>query len=334
MTQSIDADIQPATINKISGGMWHGFALLAGAQLDLFTTLSEQRMTVDETAAATGSVAAKLGPLMYALAEYGLLEESGGQFGNSDEAQAFLVRGEPGYMGILSGFTPTIWRAALGMADTVREGKPVVKLDFAGGPPEQIEGFIRNLLPGALQTGKNLAERFDLSGRRALVDVGGGSGGVAIALTEAVPGMRGTVVDLPTIIPVTEAVIREQGAADRVAVVSGDAANGSIDGEYDLAVMKAIIQVLGPEEARRAVRNVAEALTPGGELHVIGSILDDSRRAPAQAVSFNLALINLYDEGQAYTEAEHRAWLEEAGFVDVTRIDEPGFTGIRAVKAG
>ena len=314
--------------------MWHGFALLAGAQLDLFTALSDRRMTVEEAAAATRSAGAKLGPLMYALAEYGLLEESGGRFGNTAEAQAFLVRGAPGHMEILSGFTSTMWRAALEMADTVRNGKPRLKLDFVDGPPEQIEGFIRNLLPGALGAGKGLAERFDFSGRRAMVDVGGGSGGVAIALTEAVPGMRGTVVDLPTIISVTETVIREQGAEDRVAVIAGDAANGSFEGEYDLAVMKAILQVLGPEEARRAVHNVAGALVPGGEVHIIGSILDDTRRSPAQAVSFNLALINLYDAGQSYTEAEHRAWLADAGFAHITRVDEPGFTGIRAVKAG
>jgi len=31
-------------------------------------------------------------------------------------------------------------------------------------------------------------------------------------------------------------------------------------------------------------------------------------------VGFNLVYINVYDEGQAYTEQEHKDWLEESWF--------------------
>jgi hypothetical protein len=31
----------------------------------------------------------------------------------------------------------------------------------------------------------------------------------------------------------------------------------------------------------------------------------------------NLVFLSIYDEGQAYTEREHRAWLAEASFYDV-----------------
>jgi len=41
---------------------------------------------------------------------------------------------------------------------------------------------------------------------------------------------------------------------------------------------------------------------------------------------------NVYDEGQAYTEQEHKDWLEEAGFGDFERImlpDERSFIAAR-----
>jgi hypothetical protein len=54
-----------------------------------------------------------------------------------------------------------------------------------------------------------------------------------------------------------------------------------------------------------------------------GGILDDDRLGPTKAVFMNLTFMNLYRDSEAYTEAEHRAWLAEAGFVDVTREQLP-----------
>jgi ABC-type multidrug transport system ATPase subunit len=43
--------------------------------------------------------------------------------------------------------------------------------------------------------------------------------------------------------------------------------------------------------------------------------------------------LNTYDEGQGYTEREHREWLKEAGFADFERKVLPdGFSFIRARK--
>ena len=77
---------------------------------------------------------------------------------------------------------------------------------------------------------------FDLSVHRTLLDVGGGSGGLSIAVTEAVPGIEATVVDLPTITHITQRYLDEAGAADRVKVVSADAVNQTLTGSYDAAL--------------------------------------------------------------------------------------------------
>jgi hypothetical protein len=50
-------------------------------------------------------------------------------------------------------------------------------------------------------------------------------------------------------------------------------------------------------------------------------------------VGFNLVYINVYDEGQAYTEQEQKDWLEEAGFDSFKRtILEDGSSIITARK--
>ena len=86
-------------------------------------------------------------------------------------------------------------------------------------------------------------------------------------------------------------------------------------GSYDAAVMTAFIQVLSPDDARCAIKNVSKVMNPGGEIYIRGyGIIDNSRTSPKKLVGFNLVYINVYDEGQAYTEQEHKDWLEEAGF--------------------
>src|SRR5262249_26161447 len=85
----------------------------------------------------------------------------------------------------------------------------------------------------------------------------------------------------------------------------------------DAAVLRSLIQVLGPDEARRALCNVGEAIEPGGLLVIVGHVLQDNRLEPAAAVAMNLAFLSIYDAGQTYTEREHRRWLGETGFVDI-----------------
>jgi hypothetical protein len=51
----------------------------------------------------------------------------------------------------------------------------------------------------------------------------------------------------------------------------------------------------------------------------MGEVLDSSGLTPPQIAAANFAYVNIYDEGRAFTEAEHRAWLAEAGFTTFDR---------------
>ena len=98
---------------------------------------------------------------------------------------------------------------------------------------------------------------------------------------------------------------------------------------FDVAVPRLFIQVLSPENARRALRNVSQFTRPGGAIYIIGDgILDDLRVSPPAALWFGLSAVNRSDEGRAYTEQEHRDWLDEAGFEAFERVTLPSGFGI------
>ena len=69
---------------------------------------------------------------------------------------------------------------------------------------------------------------------------------------------------------------------------------------------------------------------PGSPLFIVGNMLDDSRLSPPVLVGQNLVFVNIYDDGLIYTEAEYRALLVDAGFVDIT-VQQAGMPGGQAL---
>src|SRR3990170_5480810 len=90
---------QAGTVNKLRFAADAAFAMLAGMQLDVFTPLKEGPMNAEQIANAIGVGAARLRLLLYSLVAAGLLSEQDGRFSNTAEANQFLVRGGPDYMG-------------------------------------------------------------------------------------------------------------------------------------------------------------------------------------------------------------------------------------------
>jgi ubiquinone/menaquinone biosynthesis C-methylase UbiE len=329
MASSASSKQDENLISRLSDAVYLPFAMLAGMQLDLFTPLSDGPLSAEQIAAALGVGPAKLKPLLYALVVAGLLHVDGRLFGNTDVANRFLVRGSPSCMVDTHKLLSDLWNAALKTAESIRTGVPQAKYDYAAMSEDELRQFLQGEHPYAVARGRELVARYDFSSYRTLLDVGGGSGGLAIAVTEACPHIRATVVDLPGVIPVTQEFIDEAGAGDRVRVVATDVVRDPLAGSYDIAVLAALIQVLPPDHARRALKNVSSVVNPDGAIFVGGyGIIDDSRTSPPGLVGFNLVLVNVYDGGQAYTEQEHREWLEEVGFGDFERLVLPDTSSI------
>ncbi len=60
---------------------------------------------------------------------------------------------------------------------------------------------------------------------------------MAITLAELCPDMQATVLDLPSVTPITEVIVNESAVAHRVTVASQDVVAGPLTGSYDVAVM-------------------------------------------------------------------------------------------------
>jgi SAM-dependent methyltransferase len=326
----------PRLIDQLQSGVPAALAMLAGLKLDLFSQLGHGPRETAEIAKTLGVEPSRLSRLLFALVAAGLLERHDAGFANSPEAAAYFVKGSPRYIGGMHELFEQLWRADLETADSIRSGRPAALHDFSAMSDDELSAMLRGMHPLAIISGRDFAKRFDFSRRRSVVDIGGGSGGLIATLCDLNPGMNGVLFDLPGTARLAEPLLRATPGGDRVAIETGDILRASPSGLYDAAILRALIQVLAPEDAERAIAHAAAALRPGGAIYISGmGILDDSRVSPAAAVFINVTFMNLYRSGASYTISEHARWLEAAGCGDMQRITLPnGSSVISATKRG
>ena len=219
-------------------------------------------------------------------------------------------------------------------SETLRTGLPQAKHDFDAMSTEDLGAMMRGLHGGALGHGYLLAEHLDLAQYKHLVDVGGGSGGITIAACESCPNLRATVVDLPKTVDIAAEFLAEAGMTERVELEAVDVTKFVPEGDFDVAVLRSMLQILSPEQAKKVVENVSHSLASGGTIVILGIMVDDSRLSPPGAAAFNLVFMNFYDDGRCYTESEQRGWLEAAGFVNIRRETLPDGAQLITARKG
>lgn len=333
MTACDNNEISPTTIMHNAYAVYPSFAMLAGMELDLFSPLKDGPMNVTALAKSLNLQPAKLSPLLYALVTADLLRVEDGVFSNTAESDKFLVRGRPDYMGALSGLYGKLWHAAMNTAESIRTGKPKLKIDWNTLPEEELFTFFRSQFHSSLRSGKELADKLDFSNCERLLDAGGGTGGVSIGICEKFPLVKATVADLPNVAQVAERFIEEAGMSGRISVAAADLCSDSLRGSYDVAILRAFVQTISKEQAQTALRHIGQCMAPGGRIHIIGSILEDSRLSPPSSLGMGLVFLNFYDEGKAYTKGEHQEMLANAGFTDITVEQEALVDGMGIVSA-
>ncbi|MHA1218018.1 MAG: methyltransferase [Candidatus Heimdallarchaeaceae archaeon] len=325
-------DSSPNYIKKIASAAYPALAMLAGVDLGVFAALKNKHMEAQDIATTLHVRQDKLEPLLYALVTAKLLKLKNNLFSNTREANQFLIPNASSYIETHPFLNPMImwwgYYGALKTADTIRTGSPALKYDFASKSEEELKQDFQHTQPIAIRAGRELVDKFDFSSYQTVVDVGGGPGGLSIAITELLPNIKATIIDIASVTPVSRWFVEQAGLSDRIQVVTADAVTGPLTGQYDFAILRAFIQVLSPVDALQSLKNVYSIIKPGGKLYIVGHILDDTHISPLEEVWHKLGSFNYYEVPSPYTEKEHREWLLKAGFTQIERSFLPNDDGV------
>lgn len=309
----------PGSLLATSGSYWQTCTLHAGVKLGLFTTIGEDAWTAVEIAGRIDAEPRAAAMLLDALAAMGLLEKREGRYANTRESRTWLCQDSPGYIGYMILHHYDLVDSWSKLDEAVLSGRPVrQRANFQD--PEIRRNFLMGMFTLAMNTAPKVVPAVDLSGRRRLLDLGGGPGSYAIHFCKTYPALRATVFDLPTTRPFALETIERFGLADRIDFVSGDYLADPIPGGHDAVWLSQVLHGEGPVECEGLIAKAASALAPGGLILVHEFILDDTRDRPLFPALFSLNMLLGTEGGQSYAESEIAAMLEKAGIGGVRRL--------------
>ncbi|MCF8080745.1 MAG: SAM-dependent methyltransferase [Desulfobacterales bacterium] len=308
----------PGKLLEVSGAYWQTCALHAGVKLDLFTELGGLSLNADQLAQSKDLDPRALSMLLDALVAMGLLTKSGDRYANTPASLAFLSKESDEYVGHMILHHHHLVESWSRLDESVKSGKPVrTRASFSDG--ERRESFLMGMYNNAMLLAPQLVPQVDLSGRRHLLDMGGGPGTYAIHFCRHNPGLTATVFDLPTTRPFAEKTIASFRLEDRIDFQPGSYLKDPVPGTYDAAWLSHILHGEGPRACRMIIEKAAAALTPGGLILIHEFILDDVRDRPLFPALFSLNMLLGTESGKAYSEGEIRNMLEDAGIGDIQR---------------
>ncbi|HSD10445.1 MAG TPA: methyltransferase [Candidatus Binatia bacterium] len=313
-------DTRPDTVRlqHLSWSFGASAALFAALDLDVFTKISEGAATLEEIAGTTGMEVRNVDRLLTVLHALELVERDGHRFRNAPDVERFLVKGKRSYAAPWISFAGKDWADWGRLAEHLRRrGLPRRLGMYEELTVEAARKYHEATYSVGLGAGRRLAKQADLSRRKLLLDLGGGSGAYSIAAALAYPQIRAIVLDLPPVVEVTKEFIARHGLTERVATAAADFTRDPFPRGADVVVMASNLPQYAPVVVREVIGKAFEALEPGGEMHLVGEMLNDDRKGPLLAALYALYEAIFDSGGVAHTVGECIGYLRQAGFRDV-----------------
>jgi hypothetical protein len=318
----MDAELTPARIMALGNAFWGSRALLSAAELGLFTELAAGPLDAEALLRRLGLHPRGARDFFDALVALGLLERRDGLYHNTPEADLFLDRAKPSYLGgILELAGTRIYRYWAGLTDSLRTGRP--QNDAATGDedhfaltyrdPVRLRGFLRGMTGRSLPSARLIAEKFPWRRYRTLVDVGAALGAVPVQVALAQPHITGGGFDLPPVGPLFEEYVASFGLGDRLRFYPGDFFQDPLP-EADVLVLGRVLHDWDLAQKKLLLGKAHAALPAGGALIVYETIIDDERRTNVLGLLMSLNMLVYTPGGFDYTGADCQGWMREAGF--------------------
>jgi ubiquinone/menaquinone biosynthesis C-methylase UbiE len=311
--------------------------LTASCELGLFTYLSRAgSATVEQVAGDLGISGHGARILLLGCCEAGLAERGAdGACRNTAAAETYLVDGAQHCMLGFVAFTREVQQKTCNLLlDSIRAGRPVglralgyedtKTLYQAFAEDKGLEDLFHRAMAEFSRINSLSLEPGDLDGVRRLLDVGGGNASVQMRLLEKNPGVQGTLFDLPTVCANAAENVRRNGMSDRVSFNPGDVFAEELPTGHDAVLLSHFVEIFAPERIQEIYAKAQRALEPGGRLILWTMTANDEETGPLQAVKSSVYFVaSASGSGMAYPAADHRRWLDEAGFDVATERPYP-----------
>lgn len=322
----------PAPVLDLIEAFRRSKVMFAAVSLGVFDFLEKIPSDYSSLAAALGLKAEPLQRLLDACVNLQLLRRNQNLYENEPVASTYLCRaGEQSLTGYILYSNDVLFRLWNRLEDAIREGTPRWQQVFGEDGPifdqffrtqEAKETFLHGMHGFGLLSSPNVVQAFDLSRFRHMVDLGGGTGHLAVAACETYPGLRATIFDLPQAAKIADSYIRKSSlASGRVTVAAGDFFTDDLP-TADLFALGRILHDWAEDKIVSLLARIFSSLPPGGGILIAEKLLNEQKTGPASAQLQSLNML-VCTEGKERSLSEYRELLQASGFREV----EGKFTG-------
>lgn len=322
---------------QMAMGHWISRIVYLAAQLGIADLLAGGPKTADELAGPTKMHAPSLYRWMRSLANLGILTESPGRrFALTPLGEA-LRTGAPGSARAsiltiasdwwLEGFAELPYSVETGKSGFEKTmGMPV--FDWMAKNPEIASLFSETMIGFHGQEPAAIADAYDFSGLKTLVDVGGASGFLLATLLRRHPALRGILFDLPHVVRDAPPLLAANGVADRVTIEAGSFFE-TVPAGGDAYLLSHIIHDWDEEKCLTILGHVRRAMHPKSRVLLIEMVLPaDDTPHPGKMLDI---MMLVGPGGQERTEPEYATLLGKAG-LRLTRV-VPTASAVSVVEA-
>lgn len=314
--------LKPDHILELGFGFWGSKALLSATELGLFSELARGPMDAEALREALELHPRSARDFFDALVALGVLDRENGYYANTPEADLFLDRAKPSYIGgILEMANARLYRFWGSLTEGLKTGQPQNEAKDGGDffevlyqDPARLRQFLRAMTGISMGASAAIARKFPWEKHRTFADIGTAEGGLSVQLALAHEHLTGIGLDLPPVRPAFEEYVAQFGLDERLRFQEQDILGDEPLPEADVLIMGHMLHGWDLATKELLVRKAYEALPEGGALLVFDAVIDDERRHNAFGLLMSLNMLIEEPGGFDYTGADCQGWMLDAGF--------------------
>ena len=306
---------QAPRIQRMAHAYWETAALYSAVKKGVLARLTQGPALAHELASDLKLDPRALGLLLTSLTSLGLLIRQDEHYALDPTALPFFTPGGEGDMSHAVLHLGNMMETWSHLDQSLVSGRPAAPSE--GWDSAERRHFYRAMRDIARQQARGLAARLGLQPGRRLLDLGGGPGVYAYTFCSEVPGLSGTVFDLPQSRQHFEEEGEHYPARDAVRFEQGDYLKDPLGGPYDVVWISQVLHSNGPDACQDLVAAAARDLAPGGALFIQEFMVDYSGDCHPFAALFGLNMLINTPEGQVYSPQEIGRFMTQAGLRQV-----------------
>ena len=314
----------PSPLMSLATAYWNSQIFLTANRIGLFQQLAKTQKNLLEITQALGTEARPTQLLLNACVALGVLEKQDDNYKNALVAEFFLVPGQPMFMGNAFSYSDDLYDTWGLLEQCLREDKPMLApVNYLGGDAEKTRHFVYGMHNRAMGTASALVGLVDLTGRRQLLDVGGGPGTYSCLLAARYPQLRSTVLDVPGITRHADDIIASMGKQQQVTTLPGDYHLTPFPAGNDVVLISGVFHRETAADCRKLIEKAAESLTSQGVLIISDVFADAGGCSPLFAALFAVNMLLTAEHGGVHADVDVINWMADAGFTGMASKNFP-----------